>query len=75
MIVISVYGFLVLVETLLILASFIEYVDINPEGRTTLLMVHGWPSLWSTWSNQIQEFRVGPTVPFPAAIHKFDRAH
>jgi soluble epoxide hydrolase / lipid-phosphate phosphatase len=21
-------------------------------------MVHGWPSLWSTWSYQIQEFQV-----------------
>ncbi|KAJ7618461.1 Alpha/Beta hydrolase protein [Roridomyces roridus] len=35
----------------------IRYVDINPSAKTTLLMVHGWPSLWSTWSNQIQEFK------------------
>ncbi|KAF7301032.1 Alpha/beta-hydrolase [Mycena indigotica] len=35
----------------------IHYVDINQEAKTTLLMVHGWPSLWSTWSNQIQEFQ------------------
>jgi len=39
-------------------SMFIEYVDINPEASTTLIMVHGWPSLWSTWSNQIQEFQV-----------------
>ncbi|KAJ7062852.1 alpha/beta-hydrolase [Mycena amicta] len=35
----------------------IRYVDINPHAKKTLLMVHGWPSLWSTWSNQIQEFQ------------------
>ncbi|KAJ7165588.1 alpha/beta-hydrolase [Mycena crocata] len=35
----------------------LRYVEINPSAKTTLLMVHGWPSLWSTWSNQIQEFR------------------
>lgn len=37
------------------------YVDINDESspeRPTILMVHGWPSLWSSWSNQIEEFRV-----------------
>ncbi|KIM42734.1 hypothetical protein M413DRAFT_444402 [Hebeloma cylindrosporum] len=35
----------------------LKYVDINPEASTTLIMVHGWPSLWSTWSNQILEFQ------------------
>ncbi|KAJ7083118.1 Alpha/Beta hydrolase protein [Mycena belliarum] len=35
----------------------LRYVNINPGAKTTLLMVHGWPSLWSTWSNQIQEFK------------------
>lgn len=39
-------------------SMFLEYVDINPAASTTLIMVHGWPSLWSTWSNQIQEFQV-----------------
>ncbi|KAJ6615541.1 alpha/beta-hydrolase [Mycena sp. CBHHK59/15] len=34
----------------------LRYVDINPAAKTTILMVHGWPGLWSTWSNQIQEF-------------------
>ncbi|KAF8075822.1 alpha/beta-hydrolase [Lyophyllum atratum] len=34
----------------------LKYVDINPSAEKTILMVHGWPSLWSTWSNQIQEF-------------------
>ncbi|TFK35066.1 Alpha/Beta hydrolase protein [Crucibulum laeve] len=33
------------------------YVELNPRAPTTLLMVHGWPSLWSTWSYQIQEFQ------------------
>lgn len=37
---------------------YLEYVEINPEASTTLLMVHGWPSLWSSWSNQIEEFQV-----------------
>jgi len=34
----------------------IEYVEVNPTGKRTLVLVHGWPSLWSSWSNQIQEF-------------------
>ncbi|KAL1741254.1 Alpha/Beta hydrolase protein [Schizophyllum fasciatum] len=32
------------------------YVDINPSAKHTLLLVHGWPSLWTTWSHQIKEF-------------------
>jgi len=35
----------------------LKYVEINPDAPNTLLMVHGWPSLWSTWSNQIEEFQ------------------
>ncbi|PPQ72056.1 hypothetical protein CVT26_006738 [Gymnopilus dilepis] len=35
----------------------IKYVDINKEAPDTILMVHGWPSLWSSWSNQILEFK------------------
>ncbi|CAA7269168.1 unnamed protein product [Cyclocybe aegerita] len=35
----------------------LKYVDINPNASTTLLMVHGWPSLWSTWSYQIDAFK------------------
>ncbi|KAF7331051.1 Bifunctional epoxide hydrolase 2 [Mycena venus] len=35
----------------------LRYVDINPVAKTSLILVHGWPSLWSTWSNQIQEFK------------------
>ncbi|KAF8514273.1 Alpha/Beta hydrolase protein [Gautieria morchelliformis] len=31
----------------------------NPRATRTLLLVHGWPSLWSTWSNQILHF--GPS--------------
>ncbi|TFK66645.1 alpha/beta-hydrolase [Pluteus cervinus] len=33
----------------------LEYANINPEAKTAILMVHGWPSLWSSWSNQIKE--------------------
>ncbi|KAF8549292.1 alpha/beta-hydrolase, partial [Imleria badia] len=28
----------------------IEYIDVNPSAKTTILMVHGWPSLWSSIS-------------------------
>ncbi|EIW81733.1 alpha beta-hydrolase [Coniophora puteana RWD-64-598 SS2] len=31
----------------------LTYVDINPRAETTILMVHGWPGLWSTWGRQI----------------------
>ncbi|KAK7053783.1 bifunctional epoxide hydrolase 2 [Favolaschia claudopus] len=36
--------------------SYVD-IDLNPQNRKpSLIMVHGWPGLWSTWSNQIQEF-------------------
>ncbi|EIN04290.1 alpha/beta-hydrolase [Punctularia strigosozonata HHB-11173 SS5] len=35
----------------------IHYVDLNPKAKRTLLMVHGWPGLWSTWSYQIEAFQ------------------
>ncbi|KAK7459628.1 hypothetical protein VKT23_009609 [Stygiomarasmius scandens] len=35
----------------------LSYVDINPTAKQTLLMVHGWPSLWSSWAYQIEEFK------------------
>ncbi|KIJ53671.1 hypothetical protein M422DRAFT_25492, partial [Sphaerobolus stellatus SS14] len=35
----------------------LQYVHIvNPNATRTLLLVHGWPSIWSTWSNQIAHF-------------------
>ncbi|KAF9558413.1 alpha/beta-hydrolase [Agrocybe pediades] len=34
----------------------IKYVNVNSAAPQTLLMVHGWPGLWSTWSKQIQGF-------------------
>jgi hypothetical protein len=40
----------------------LEYVEINPDAPNTLLMIHGWPSLWSSWSKQIEEFQVRCTV-------------
>jgi soluble epoxide hydrolase/lipid-phosphate phosphatase len=36
----------------------IDYVDVNPSCKHTLLFLHGWPSLWASWKYQIQEFRV-----------------
>ncbi|KAG9308725.1 Alpha/Beta hydrolase protein [Chiua virens] len=35
----------------------IDYVDVNPSAKTTILMVHGWPSLWSSWGKQIEHFK------------------
>jgi soluble epoxide hydrolase / lipid-phosphate phosphatase len=48
--------------TFWLLVRFIDrrhtgYVDINPNAERTLLFVHGWPGLWSTWSNQIMHFK------------------
>jgi soluble epoxide hydrolase/lipid-phosphate phosphatase len=33
----------------------IHYVDINRDAKASIIMVHGWPSLWSSWANQIRE--------------------
>ena len=35
-----------------------DYIDINPKAKKTILMVHGWPAVWSTWGYQIEEFKV-----------------
>ncbi|CCM05727.1 uncharacterized protein FIBRA_07959 [Fibroporia radiculosa] len=35
----------------------IEYIDVNPTAERTLLMVHGWPSLWHSWKFQVEEFK------------------
>ncbi|EPS99751.1 hypothetical protein FOMPIDRAFT_1050327 [Fomitopsis schrenkii] len=35
----------------------IEYVDVNPDAERTILMVHGWPSLWHSWKYQIEQFK------------------
>jgi len=35
----------------------LHYVDINPKAEKTLLLLHGWPSLWASWRYQIQEFQ------------------
>ncbi|RDL32443.1 uncharacterized protein BP5553_08899 [Venustampulla echinocandica] len=32
------------------------YLDINPTAKKTIVMVHGWPSLWTTYRNQIEAF-------------------
>ncbi|KAF8889212.1 Alpha/Beta hydrolase protein [Mucidula mucida] len=34
----------------------LSYIDVNPTGKTTLILVHGWPSIWSTWARQIEAF-------------------
>jgi hypothetical protein len=36
----------------------IDYVDVNPTAEKSIIMVHGWPSLWSSWGYQIEEFKV-----------------
>ena len=45
-------------EVELPIGIFADYVDINPKAKTTLLFLHGWPSLWASWKYQIQEFQV-----------------
>ncbi|KAK2460062.1 hypothetical protein APHAL10511_007939 [Amanita phalloides] len=35
----------------------LNYIDINPGAKSAILMVHGWPADWSTWSYQIEEFK------------------
>lgn len=32
----------------------IAYLDINPTADKVIVMSHGWPSLWTTYRNQIQ---------------------
>ncbi|KAG8788321.1 hypothetical protein FRC15_004904 [Serendipita sp. 397] len=34
-----------------------SYVNINPTATRTLLMVHGWPGLWTIFSNQILHYQ------------------
>lgn len=34
----------------------LAYLDINPKASKTLVMVHGWPSLWTTYRHQIEAF-------------------
>ncbi|EKM58942.1 uncharacterized protein PHACADRAFT_191247 [Phanerochaete carnosa HHB-10118-sp] len=35
----------------------LSYVDVNSDAEKTLLMIHGWPSLWHSWKYQIEEFK------------------
>lgn len=44
-----------------ILTLLVEYFDINPGASSSILMVHGWPSLWSSWGRQIDAFEVSRT--------------
>lgn len=32
----------------------LAYLDINPKAEKVIIMSHGWPSLWTTYRNQIQ---------------------
>ncbi|KAK5996535.1 Epoxide hydrolase A-like protein [Cladobotryum mycophilum] len=34
----------------------LAYLDINPTAEKTIIMLHGWPSLWTTYRNQIKSF-------------------
>jgi soluble epoxide hydrolase/lipid-phosphate phosphatase len=34
----------------------LAYLDLNRDKKKTLILVHGWPSLWTTYRNQIAEF-------------------
>ncbi|KAH9007170.1 alpha/beta-hydrolase [Lactarius hatsudake] len=56
----------------------LHYVDINPSSKRTLLLLHGWPSLWASWKYQIEEFKsdyrliVPDTRGFGASTHPGD---
>ncbi|KAI0303058.1 alpha/beta-hydrolase [Russula brevipes] len=56
----------------------LHYVDINPGAKQTLLLLHGWPSLWASWKYQIQEFQgdyriIAPDLRgFGASMHPGD---
>ena len=52
-----------------------DYVDVNPTASNSIVLVHGWPSLWSTWSNQIQALQVRikcPWKPSPLTLWQND---
>ncbi|PAV20580.1 alpha beta-hydrolase [Pyrrhoderma noxium] len=36
---------------------YIHYVDVNPSAPRSIIMVHGWPGLWSNWLHQIYAFK------------------
>ena len=42
----------------ILMRTNLDYVDVNPSADDTILMVHGWPGLWSNWIHQIREFEV-----------------
>jgi soluble epoxide hydrolase/lipid-phosphate phosphatase len=43
-------------QVVLTLLDFVGYLNINPSASSTMLMVHGWPVIWTTWSRQISRF-------------------
>jgi hypothetical protein len=46
-----------------------DYVDINSHAHDTLLLLHGWPSLWASWKYQIQEFKVTRLIGVSVSSH------
>ncbi|KAF1983783.1 alpha/beta-hydrolase [Aulographum hederae CBS 113979] len=32
------------------------YIDVNPTAEKTLVLAHGWPSMWTTYRKQIEHF-------------------
>ena len=45
-----------------------DYVDINPQAKTTLLFLHGWPGLWASWKYQIEAFQVIAAALIPISL-------
>ncbi|KAG6899480.1 hypothetical protein C0993_009900 [Termitomyces sp. T159_Od127] len=46
----------------------IRYVDVDAAAgaeKKSMIMVHGWPSLWSSWARQIDEFKNDYRVVVP----------
>lgn len=44
------------------------YVELNPSAERTIIMVHGWPGLWSNWAHQILEFQVCSHLSCPILL-------
>ena len=38
-----------------------DYIEVNRKAMSkgTLIMLHGWPGIWSVWARQVSAFQVG----------------
>lgn len=48
-----------------------DYVEVKPaNAKDTILMVHGWPGMWSIWARQIVHFEVRTAFPKIRSLSK-----